>query len=636
MEYGVGAAAGGTVHSLVPSFPAPYVVLRHGGGALVGDLHQRREPQTQPAAESTCAFALACEQQSARSSQAEAQGGTVRVRDGRASLFDCPEEDGTVRGAPLAFASGIGIVEGEERTFEEGSNVIVFFDHVVRPTNGAAAPAAARPPVSLVSRAKAPVPLPPSKFRAPATLPPRAATAPQVPMRQQLALQPSAAVAPPLAFVEHPASVACVPSPARAPPAVAARAGQRPAPLLSDAELLAQFEEWGDDAAPSAAAAVTPNESAALVEPTAAPVLVEWDDFDAPDAADMELPAEAPPAAAVVPVPSAPAGAFRTPATVARPAAAAAAVQRPAARCAESGALQLRFPKPRETPLLKLTAAVPSTFPSAAAYSASLVAALGEFLQVQLNGCARALYGALAAAGSPRDVASVKHAAQQGRLCFYASAELSMRSPSAAAPAGKRGRGEAEEAEERSGGASASAPAYFLKLSAAGEREKATDYTKGDLWVLSSEATMDCGPQGWGAVVASLWHGPNPEGLLAVRLLSPAPPSLTKHRRSLPAYALRCFNASGELDQLQAAVDVASCSVARLPCLPLLLRAPPSAAPATGLDVRCVELQDRYTLNEDQARMVQAAETCALTDAPRALLVQGAAAHMGPAWCSID
>ena len=561
----------------------------------------------------------------------------MRVRDGRASLFDCPEEDGTVRGAPLAFASGIGIVEGEERTFEEGSNVIVFFDHVVRPTNGAAAPAAARPPVSLVSRAKAPVPLPPSKFRAPATLPPRAATAPQVPMRQQLALQPSAAVAPPLAFVEHPASVACVPSPARAPPAVAARAGQRPAPLLSDAELLAQFEEWGDDAAPSAAAAVTPNESAALVEPTAAPVLVEWDDFDAPDAADMELPAEAPPAVAVVPVPSAPsAGAFRTPATVARPAAAAAAVQRPAARCAESGALQLRFPTPRETPLLKLTAAVPSTFPSAAAYSASLVAALGEFLQVQLNGCARAFYGALAAAGSPRDVASIKRAAQQGRLCFYASAELSMRSPSTAAPAGKRGRGEAEEAEERSGGASASTPSYFLKLSAAGEREKATDYTKGDLWVLSSEATMDCGPQGWSAVVASLWHGPNPEGLLAVRLLSPAPPSLTKHRRSLPAYALRCFNASGELDQLQAAVDVASCSVARLPCLPLLLRAPPSAAPATGLDVRCVELQDRYTLNEDQARMVQAAETCALTDAPRALLVQGAAAHMGPAWCSID
>ena len=526
-------------------------------------------------------------------------------------------------------------MEGEERTFEEG-NVIVYFDHIVRPTTDAAAPAAARPPAQPVSRvAKAVLPLPPSKFRAPATLPPRVSTAPQVPMRQQLALQPSFAAAPPHPFAEHAAPVACVPSPARAA-AVAGRAGQPAAPLLSDAELLAQLEEWGDDPAPHAAA--TRVEPTALVEPKAAPVLDEWDDFDSPDAADMELHAEAPPAVAATPVPSAPVGAFRAPAPVARPAAAAAAVSRPAARCAEGGALHLRFPTSRETPPLKLTAAVPPTFPSAAAYSASLVAALGEFLQVQLNGCARAHYGALSAAGSPRDVASIKRAAQQARLCFYAGAELSMRPPSTVVPAGKRGRGEAEaeEAEERSGGASASAPAYFLKLSAAGEREKATDYTKGDLWVLSSEATMDCGPQGWGAVVASLWHGPNPEGLLAVRLLSPAPPSLTKHRRSLPAYALRCFNASGELAQLLAAVDVASCSVARLPCLPLLLRAPPSAAPATGLDVRCVELQDRYTLNEDQARMVQAAETCALTDAPRALLVQGAAAHMGPAWCSID
>ena len=557
-----------------------------------------------------------------------AQGGVVVVRNGRASLFDCPEEDGRCAGAPIAFSSGRGIAEGEERTFEEG-NVLVYFDHVVLPTTDAAAPAAARPLAQPVSRAplRAVPLLLPSKFRAPATLPPRPATAPQVAVRQQLDLQPSAAVAPPLPFVERQAPVACAPSPARAA-AAAARAGKSPAPLLSDAELLAQLEEWetGDDAAPHAAAA-NANEATALVERTAEDVLEEWNDFDAPEAADMELFTEAPPAAAVEPLPRAPAVAIRAPAAITHPPAAAAAVQRPAARCPEDCVLQLRFPTPRETPPLKLTVAVPPTFPSAAAYSASLVAALGEYLQVQLNGCARALYGALAAAGSPRDVASIKRAAQHGRLCFYAGAELSMRPPSSAAPAGKRGRGEMEEAEERSGGAS-SAPTYLLKLTAAGEREKASDYAKGDLWVLSSEATMDYGPQGWGAVVASLWHGPNPEGVLAVRLLSPAPPSLTKHRRSLPAFALRCFSVSGELDQLQAALDVADCSVTRLPCLPLLLRAPPSTPPAAGLDVRCVELQHQYNLNEDQACMVQAAETCALTDAPRALLVQGAAKKM--------
>ena len=523
------------------------------------------------------------------------------VRNGRASLFDCPEEDGRVFGAPVAFSgSGGGIVEGEERTFEEG-NVIVYFDHVVLPTTDAAAPAAARPPAQPVSRGPTTtLPFPPSKFRAPATLLPRTAAAPHVPVRPQLDLQPSSAAAPLLPFVEHQMPAAGAPSPAHAV-AAAARAGKPLAPLLSDEELLAQIEGWNSgDEAPHAAVA---NEStAAVVKPIAAAVLEEWDDFDAPEAA---------------------AGSFRAPAAIARPAAAAAAVQRPAARFTEGCALQLRFPTPRETPLLKLTAAVPLTFPTAEAYSASLVAALGEFLQVQLNGCARAFYGGLAAAASPRDVPSIKRAAQQGRLCLYAGAELSMRPPSSTAPAGKRGRDEVEEAKERSGGAS-SAPTYFLKLTAAGEREKASDYAKGDLWVLSSEATMDCGPQGWSAIVASLWHGPSPEGVLAVRLLSPAPPSLTKHRRSLPAFAMRCFNVSGELDQLQAALDVASCSVARLPCLPLLLHAPPSAPPATGLDLRCVELQHRYTLNEDQACMVQAAETCALTDAPRALLVQGA------------
>ena len=583
---------------------------------MVGDLHQRHKQEAQPEAKG--AFAASEQATCARSSRAHApQGGVVVVRNGRAALYDCPEEDGRVRGAPLAFSSGRAIEEGEERTFEEGG-VIVYFDHVVHPATEAAAALAAAQPASRPP--KAALPLPPSslKFRAPATLPPRTATAPQVPMREQRALQPSAAEPPPPPFAEPHAAVQCGPSPPCF--AVAGRAGQPPAPLLSDAELLAQLEEWGDDPAPQEAAAA-PNAA-----PTAVPVSEEWDDFDAPEAADMELPAEPPSAVAVAQLPSAPAGAFRAPATVARSAAAAAAaVQRPAAaRCAEGGALQLRFPTHRETPPVALAVAVPATFPSAAAYSASLVAALGEFLQVQLNCCARAFYDAHAAAGAPRDVAAIKRAAHQGQLSYYAGAELSMRPPSSTAPGGKRARGEAEEEEERSGGAS-SAPAYFLKLTAAGEREKASVYAKGDVWALSSEVSMDGGPQGWSAVVTSLWHGPNPEGVMAVRLLSLAPSSLTKHRRSLPAFALRCFNATGELDQLQAALDVASCSVARLPCLPLLLRAPLSAAPAAGLDVRCVELQHRYHLNEDQACMVQAAETCALTDAPRALLAQGAA-----------
>jgi hypothetical protein len=570
------------------------------------------------------------------------KGGVVVVRNGRASLYDCPEEDGRISGAALAFCSLPTVVdEGDERKFEEGG-AIVYFDRRVPSEGEAAAPVAPQPVARVAAvpgaaqRALPPtraLSAKPAPFRAPATLPPRA-PAPPAPVRQPLPLQPSPAPAPP-ARAEPRAAFGgpwLSPPPARAaaPASTAARAGGAvcPAPpLLSDAELLAQFDEWsapaddapagGEQGAPAAAAP-----PAACVPAAGSAPPVDWDDFDPPEAADADEefalafahPAVAQPrpepAAAAQPPPAA---SYRAPAVVAR---SATAAERPAPQ-REGGAPQLRFPPPGAAPHGKLTAAVPATFPSAAAYSGALVAALSEFLQAQLSGTARAFHSALAAAGSPRDVIGVKRAAQQARLSFYTIAELSM-CPASVAPAGKRRRGEAEAEED----GSSTGPSYFLKLSATGEREKSNVYAKGDVWALSSEANMD-GSQGWCAVVSSLWHGPSPEGVLAVRLLSAPPAGLTKHRRSLSGRALRCFNSSGDLDQLQAAMDVGSCNASRLPLLPLLLRAPAAASPAGGLDVRSIDLMDRYTLNEDQACMVQTAEACALSDGPRVLLAQG-------------
>ena len=82
----------------------------------------------------------------------------------------------------------------------------------------------------------------------------------------------------------------------------------------------------------------------------------------------------------------------------------------------------------------------------------------------------------------------------------------------------RRGRGEGGEEEDPASPPKADSTYLILRSG----RGRASDYHKGDLWILSShpkfQAGLGAGQPGdrtrvpWVAVACSLWHGPNQDG----------------------------------------------------------------------------------------------------------------------------
>jgi hypothetical protein len=164
----------------------------------------------------------------------------------------------------------------------------------------------------------------------------------------------------------------------------------------------------------------------------------------------------------------------------------------------------------------------------------------------------------------------------------------------------------------------------FLQLKEQSERRKGTNYSNGDLWVVSTSPYLqppvlgevgDRSKAPWVIVVQSLWHGPDPYGRLEVKLLSPKPRHGIKDTQAV--YALMAFNASSTLQEFD---NVAGMTTGGLPLWPHILGPPvvDEAASEGRLAADAAFLAARHGLNGDQAGAVAGALVAA-EEAGRAL-----------------
>ena len=151
----------------------------------------------------------------------------------------------------------------------------------------------------------------------------------------------------------------------------------------------------------------------------------------------------------------------------------------------------------------------------------------------------------------------------------------------------------------------------WLHLNDANERRGSKEYGKGDLWVISSVPRLVPPPLGevgdrarapWTVVAQSLWHGPDKDGKLEVRLLTPRPAHGMRGDR-FRAYAVKAFNAQTSLAEFD---NFASATEASFPLLPHVLGAPlvDESPSEDALVADAAALRDRHGLNEDQADAV--------------------------------
>ena len=151
----------------------------------------------------------------------------------------------------------------------------------------------------------------------------------------------------------------------------------------------------------------------------------------------------------------------------------------------------------------------------------------------------------------------------------------------------------------------------WLHLNDANERRGSKEYGKGDLWVISSVPRLVPPPLGevgdrarapWTVVAQSLWHGPDKDGKLEVRLLTPRPAHGMRGDR-FRAYAVKAFNAQTSLAEFD---NFANATEASFPLLPHVLGAPlvDESSSENALAADAAALRDRHGLNEDQSDAV--------------------------------
>ena len=530
----------------------------------------------------------------------------------RATLYDSPEEDGRPHGSPLASSTDIqAVADGAELIM--GSYLVFVGDILSDTACGAAVVLPAAPPA-----AKSTAALRTAPFRAPAR---RVAAAPPPPPPQPPDARVTSERLP--AAWSLPAAPKAFAMPGPAAEFVSAQLCST-APLLTNAALLSQLDDWQSASA---------NEGAAGGVASAAPPTTAG--TRCPDAG---FPSQLQPAPVATgglrkpPVPSkppAPTGAFRAP---------AAALSNPAsvrtADRGDGGVRQLRFPSPRDAPASRPGGMPPATFSTPQQYADAMQDALYEHVQAMVNHTARTLHLALGSDGASAqrrlEGPAVRAVARRANLGYYASAEFtSWRRSVEHGGRGKRARlsrarGADDEDDADHDAADAPETSYALLLKDTAERENAREYARGDLWVLSSSPVFDASAGGWTSFGVSTFHGPSPEGRLGMVLLGACPPGLGAHGvHAKRVFAMRCFNMACEHDQLQTLGEVALRGGAMTSLLPLLLR--PLSGPPPAAVSPDKTLMQRYNLNDSQVCVLQmaAAVVSRPLQTPSITLVQG-------------
>ena len=178
--------------------------------------------------------------------------------------------------------------------------------------------------------------------------------------------------------------------------------------------------------------------------------------------------------------------------------------------------------------------------------------------------------------------------------------------------------------EYGSPGSSGSNPRTWLFLEEKSERRGYKTYQKGDVWVISNNPHMqtahanaigDRNKAPWAIVAQTLWHGPDQDGKMEVKLLSPKPAHGIKENNRV--FAAKVFDGGSTLAEFD---NVASMTPMSFHLLPHLLAAPlvDEGASQRAVDADADALKTKHRLNDDQADAVARA-LIAADEAGRAL-----------------
>ena len=146
-------------------------------------------------------------------------------------------------------------------------------------------------------------------------------------------------------------------------------------------------------------------------------------------------------------------------------------------------------------------------------------------------------------------------------------------------------------------------------------------YAKGDLWVVSTEASFNVEPlrtvgdryrAPWVGVVQNEWHGFNQKGQTEVRLLSPRPPALGDNS-TMKLFAIHSsLNAFSEAEEIANILALGTNEPS--PLIDCVLGSPPRVELEEEQelylkdgDIGVSALQRRFKLNDDQARAISGA-----------------------------
>lgn len=193
---------------------------------------------------------------------------------------------------------------------------------------------------------------------------------------------------------------------------------------------------------------------------------------------------------------------------------------------------QLHFASAEECARPQRTAAVPDRFSTPAAYQHCWGNVLVEEVNLRLAESAQSFHAACSrAAQQGGGEVALQSAMQRARVPYHGQCELSVwrTFPNRGAGwggAGRKGKGKDKgrhgNEDEREGGDGGTTKAESVYLILKSGRMKASEYRRGDLWVVSNHPLLQSGwPAGiagdntrapWTAVARSLWHGPNQDG----------------------------------------------------------------------------------------------------------------------------
>ena len=239
----------------------------------------------------------------------------------------------------------------------------------------------------------------------------------------------------------------------------------------------------------------------------------------------------------------------------------------------------------------------------------------------------RPAHGAAGVDAEARRLAADLRAAKPDPADYYADCHL--RQDKGGVDKGFSGRPKANGAEnEDDAGETSSQPRkWWLHLNDQAERRGSRAYARGDLWVagntprlLSSRALGEVGDRNkapWTAVLQSLWHGPDKDGKLEVRVLTPSSGAgVSRGAGSLPkagerrrVFAIRVEgNAASAVAEFETfANKTGTMSESAFPLLRHILGAPaesPDADDGAASRADARGLAAKHGLNEDQATAV--------------------------------